>query len=188
MTNRIGIIAENNSDVEVIKEILKKYFNENTYAVKKYIGKGCGKLKQKCTAWAINLRRSGCNHIIVFHDLDENDEHSLRCSLEEKINITENNNSLVVIPIKEMEAWLLTDINAIKSAFNLQKVNKPIRNCETIDSPKEFLRDIVWKTGKKRYLNTVHNVKIASFISKEKFMQCKSYHIFDKYLNEDILI
>lgn len=38
VTNHIGIIAEDNSDVEVIEEILKKYFEENTFAVKKFIG------------------------------------------------------------------------------------------------------------------------------------------------------
>lgn len=122
----------------------------------------------------------------MFHDLDKNNEASLRKSLEDKINVNENKNSLVVIPVKELEAWLLTDVKAISTTFKFKNNPKRISNCEVIDSPKEFLRDLVWKNGKKRYLNTVHNVKIAGSINISNLKRCNSYLIFDKYLNEKL--
>ncbi len=186
MTNQFGVIAEDNSDIDVAKEIINKYFNENTFIIKKYVGKGSGKLKQKCAAWVINLRKRGCNHIFLFHDLDNNDLSTLRKNLEAKINVKSNPNSLVIIPVKEMEAWLLTDTNAIKNVFNLEKKPKSISNSEIIDSPKEYLRDLVWRIGKKRYLNTVHNSKIASLISIDSFKHCQSYLDFDHYINTKI--
>jgi hypothetical protein len=185
VTKQIGIIAEDSSDVEVINEILSKYFNQNSYSIKKYIGKGCGKLKRKCAVWAIDLRKRGCQHIFLFHDLDRNDELGLREELEEKVDTKRYRNSIVIIPIQEIEAWLLSDPNAIKLTFGLQKNPKKIVNTETIDSPKEYLRDLVWRIGKVRYLNTVHNSKIASLTSLNNLVHCKSFKSFNKYLNEN---
>ncbi len=71
---RIGIIAEEASDVEVLYELTCKLMNENMFSFKKFIGHGCGKLHRKCTAWAENLLLRGCSHLVVIHDLDNNDE------------------------------------------------------------------------------------------------------------------
>jgi hypothetical protein len=53
----------------------------------------------------------------------------------------------------------------LKKTFKLNKAPKTITNTELISSPKEHLRRVIWKAGKIRYLNTVHNVKIAQNIS-----------------------
>ena len=182
MNKYFGIIAEDNSDVEVINEIFKKYFKRNTFCIKKFVGKGCGKLRQKCGDWALNLSQRGCNHVFVFHDLDKENELELRQIIEDKIDVAHNKNYLVIIPIREMEAWLLSDSNAIKFAFNLRKVPKKIGNTEFINSPKEYLSNEVWKIGKIRYLNTIHNVKIARYIKINNLLKCRSYKRLNDYL------
>lgn len=161
MSKKIGVIAEDASDIAVINEILEKYMDCNAFSIKKFIGHGCGKLRNKCGAWAKMLSMSGCEHILVFHDLDRNIEVELREELSKKIGKDEYPDSIIVIPIEELEAWLLADSKAIKKVFNLKKSPKKISNCEIIESPKEHLRDLVWLLGKKRYLNTAHNQKIA---------------------------
>ncbi len=61
MSKKIGVIAEDNSDIEVIEEILKKHLNSNGFKVKKFVGNGCGKLRNKCDSWTKILIDSGCD-------------------------------------------------------------------------------------------------------------------------------
>jgi len=188
MSKLIGVIAEDSSDVQVINAILNKYMSSNLFAIKKFVGNGCGKLKNKCGAWANMLVKSGCEHIVVFHDRDRHDEKEIRNILESKVCKEEYPNSIIVIPVEELEAWLLSDAKAIKAVFNLRKAPKKIHNCEAIESPKEHLRDLVWQIGKKRYLNTTHNKKIAEQSDVANFKRCKSYKPFDKYVRGNICV
>ena len=186
MTSTIGLIAEDKSDINVAIEIFDKIIPKKSYTTKNFVGRGCGKLRRKCSSWADNLRERGCQHIIVFHDLDENDIITLKQSIERSLSIDAHPCSLVVIPVKELEAWLLSDVDAIKRVFNLSKTPKRIGNCELIDRPKEYLRDLVWKAGKKRYLNTVHNVKIANRVLLSNYRRCRSYIPLESYLKNHI--
>jgi hypothetical protein len=182
MTKSIGIIAEDQSDVDVITLLLEKYTAKNQFSIKKFIGNGCGKLRNKCGSWAKNLVDSGCHHVVLFHDLDRNDEIILRSTLEEKVPNKQFPTSFIVIPKEELEAWLLADEDAIQKAFTLKKAPKRIADCEGIQSPKEKIGKIVWQIGKKRYLNTVHNKKIAQYIQLENIRRCQSFATFDSYV------
>jgi hypothetical protein len=186
MSKKIGVIAEDNSDIQVIDEIFKKYLNHNEFKIKKFVGNGCGKLRNKCDSWTSTLFKSGCEYVFIFHDLDRNCAIELRKNLEQRVCPKKNENSLIVIPTEELEAWLLSDSKAIKSVFNLKKAPKKIANCEAIGSPKEHIRDLVYKLGKKRYLNTVHNKKIAEETSLTNFKRCKSFKPFHKFIEEKI--
>lgn len=186
MSRKIGLIAEDTSDIEVVDVILSKYLCKNEYKIKKFVGNGCGKLRQKCDSWADNLFRQGCEHVFVFHDLDKNNERSLRDLLAKKLPSKTYPNSLIVIPIEEMEAWLLSDSNALKETFNLKRKPKRIGNCESISSPKEHIAKLIWRIGKKRYLNTAHNKKIAENISLDNFKRCNSFLPLDEYIRDNL--
>ena len=160
LSKTFGLIAEDDTDIEVVKEIFAKFFEQSQFSTKKFVGRGCGKLKNKCGVWAENLFRRGCNYVFVFHDLDKNDYNELKRSLELKVCPTEYPNSLIVIPVQEIEAWLLSDSLAIKKVFNLSATPKIRKNLEAIESPKEYLKKLVWRSGKKRYLTTAHNKKL----------------------------
>lgn len=182
----IGVLAEDTSDVEVIYNIFSKYAPSNSYSVKKFVGNGCGKLKNKCAAWAKNLVASGCDHVIMLHDLDRNEEAKLRSDLEKKICRKAFPKSIIVIPTEELEAWLLSDPDAIKSVFGLKKAPTKIQDCEEISSPKEHLRDLVWQLGKKRYLNATHNKKLSEALALANLRRCKSYMPLDDYITKHI--
>ena len=186
MSKKIGVIAEDNSDVEVVKAILAKYLNKNDFQVKKFVGNGCGKLRNKCASWASLLVKQGCEHVLLFHDLDRWCENELRKELEGKLKSKGIPNSIVIVPVEEMEAWLLSDCEAIKRVFNLKAKPKAISMCEDIKSPKEHLRDIVWKQGKKKYLNTIHNQKIASLASLNDLLRCPSYRVLHDYIESRV--
>ncbi|MBI3478788.1 MAG: DUF4276 family protein [Nitrosomonadales bacterium] len=180
------VIAEDASDVSVVSHILAKYLGSGGVSVKKFVGNGCGKLRQKCDSWTENLIKRGCEHILIFHDLDRNKESELRRKLVAKVPPEKYPNTIIVIPIQEMEAWLLSDATAIKSVFNLSKAPNKITDCESIESPKEHLRDLVWKMGKKRYLNTTHNEKLAEKITLSNLIRCSSFKRLDEYIKDNI--
>lgn len=181
---KIGVIAEENNDVEVLAEITRKLIPENSFSIAKFVGHGCGKLRKKCGPWARNLASRGCDLLVVLHDLDRAVESQLRSGLEGAVVDSTFKGKLILIPIEELEAWLLADAAALKATFTMSKQPNTPANPELIQSPKEFLRDLVWKSSKKRYVNTVHNRKIAKNLNLDALKNCKTYAAYPKFLSD----
>lgn len=180
----IGVIAEDNSDVAVLYELTSKLITPNRFAFKRWVGGGCGMLRRKCAAWAKNLLQRGCTHLVVIHDLDTNLESKLREELTKYIKDIAFDRYIILIPIHEVESWLLADAAALQKVFNMNRIPQTPCNPEAIMKPKERLRDIVFKNTKKekRYLNTIHNQKIAKELRigelKRKCASFRSYPVF----------
>ncbi|WP_288492314.1 DUF4276 family protein [uncultured Pseudomonas sp.] len=187
MSIKIGVIAEDTSDIEVITEILSKHIEKSDFSIKKFVGRGCGKLKIKCGAWVDNLSAQGCSHILIFHDLDSNKEDELRKEINTRINNCKFKETLIVIPTEELEAWLLTDAAAIKSTFTITQDIKIPGDVEKIKSPKEFLCKLIKRASNKNYINTIHNKKIAEKLTTKSLSTCPSYRAFESYVNEKII-
>ena len=171
----LGMIAEDRSDIAVMTVLTAKVLPRQAFSVKHFAAGGCGKLRQKCTAWANNLRLRGCEYIIVVHDLDTASEAELRQDLEGRVRGVAVRASLVLIPVREMEAWLLADAEALRKTFNLKRAPKLPRNPENIANPKEYLGEVVWKSGRKRYVNTLHNERIAVAARLSEVNRCNSF-------------
>lgn len=161
---KMGIIAEDDSDVAVLSEITLTLLRPRAVGFRKFVGDGCGKLRRKCAAWARNLVQQGCPCIAVVHDLDVNDEQQLRAHLTRAIAPAGAKARVVLIPRREIEAWLLYDGDAIAVAFNENRRPRLPGNPESLADPKRHLRDLIWKNYRKHYLNTVHNSLIAKHI------------------------
>ena len=160
-----GIIAEDDSDVAVVSAITLKLLRPHDIGFKKFVSGGCGKLRRKCAAWARNLVERGCLWIIVVHDLDENDEQQLREELTACVVPSGAEATVVLIPRREIEAWLLYDARAIATAFR-QRPHLPLPgNPEILLDPKKHLSELVWRRYRKVYLNTLHNGLIAQHIN-----------------------
>jgi hypothetical protein len=182
---RIGIIAEEKNDVEVIYELTCKIMKEENFAVSSFVGHGCGKLRRKCRAWAENLLRRGCSQIVVVHDLDRCDEKQLRTTLEQQLEGLESKQTVVLIPIEELEARLLSDAQALKTVFNMRRSPTIPHWPEKIVSPKEFLASIVKQNSNSLYLNTIHNRSIAKKLSISNLDRCPSFSPYPKFLGAD---
>lgn len=182
MSTKIGVIAEENNDVEVLYELTSKIINEKDFAFSKFIGHGCGKLRRKTSSWAFNLLDRGCSHLVILHDLDDHDEGKLRTTLKKLIKGLDFVGFIILIPIFEIESWLLCDSDAIKKVFNLKNNPKLPWNPEAVRDPKKHLRDLVWTKCRKRYLNTIHNKKIAKEIQIHKMSKLKSFSGYPKFL------
>ena len=183
MSRVIGVIAEDMSDVEVIKILLKKT-SAKKFSTAQFVGKGCGPLKKKIPGWCKAFKQKGVHAVLVVHDLDKNDQDQLQQKLAALLPANMFATATVVIPIEELEAWLLSDEIAIQKALKLQDTPKPVHHPETIESPKEHLGTLVKqysKGGLKQYVNTVHNAQIAQNMSIAKLSKCKSFTAFSAF-------
>jgi hypothetical protein len=176
MTNIVGIIAEDESDVNVINVLIRKMARK-PFGLKRQIGKGSGRVRGKCRAWANTLKRRGCNLLIIVHDLDMRDLGQLYRALCEALGASPISDHAIIIPVRELEAWLLADHTAIQRAFRFRTPLGQIANPQAIQRPKEFLRDLIYQRSERRiiYLNSVHNVKIAEQCTTANLGRCESF-------------
>ena len=111
---RIGVIAEDSSDIDVVKELILKLKSPRSFCVRHFVGNGCGKLRNKCRAWANQLHLNGCSALLFIHDLDRNKPAKLRTDLTAALTPCPIVKHVIVIPIEEIEAWLMCDASAFK--------------------------------------------------------------------------
>ena len=180
----IGVIAEDRSDIEVLYALTCKLAESSQFSFKPFAGGGCGMLRRKCTAWAENLLSRGCTHLVVIHDLDNNNEIKLRQEIMQQVKGIRFKRYIILIPVREIEAWLLADPEAIQTVFSLRKMPKVPKSPESILSAKEKLRDIVWQCGQKRYVNTIHNRKIAEHATLARLQICKSFTPYPAFIKQ----
>lgn len=182
----IGLIVEDDSDYNCLVTIIKRIAKKQNIKFKKVIGNGCGKIKKKALAWSENLHQRGCNVLILVQDLDRNDLLALKTELEKTLATSPISTKLVCIPIEELEAWLLSDQKGLKETFNLKRIPKITGKPETINSPKEILRDLIYSCSDKNVLYiTKHNEKIAEDISIELIEQkCPSFAELRTFVSE----
>jgi len=175
---RVGLIAEDESDVEALKELIKRITGKQNIGFKHFVGRGCGKIKRKADDWAKQLKSKGCKVLILIHDLDKNNFNELYKTINDNIHPYVIAETLISIPIEEMEAWFLSDESGLKKALNLKKNTKVYHHPETIKSPKEVLGREIEKASNdtKIYLNTKHNTLIAKTISIDTMKKkCNSF-------------
>lgn len=183
MAIKFGLIAEDASDIEVIKKLAKKICGKNI-AASHFVGKGCGPIKRKAVAWCKAFATKGCNKILLLHDRDRNNADKLRAQLTEIISTAPQTKKVVVIPSEELEAWLLSDHAAIKAALNLRKPINEEYHPEDINSPKEYLGAAIWKISEKKvtYINAIHNPIIADYIDVARISRkCPSFKPFEEF-------
>lgn len=180
MPIKYGLIAEDASDIEVIKKLAKKVSGKGISA-SHFVGKGCGPIRKKALGWCKAFAIKGCTQILLVHDRDKSDVAILTAALQDVLQPAPQLRKVVVVPSEELEAWLLSDHEAIKKALNLRKAIKEEHHPERIESPKEYLGAAVWKVSLKtvQYVNAVHNPVIADHIDIARISRkCPSFRPF----------
>jgi hypothetical protein len=176
----VGIIAEDDSDVDAARVLIQRISKRDNIGIKRSVGKGCGRIKRKCLKWAETLGAKGCKYLVLIHDRDRHNIAELRGSLAAAISPSPIRPYLICIPVEEMEAWWLADPNALKRALHLDRTPKIHGLPQSIPSPKEYIGRLAKQCsqGKVLYLNTVHNPVIASHVDLSKLQKCDSFAPF----------
>lgn len=181
----VGIIAEDISDYECVKEILQKLCPEKQISFKKQLGKGCGTIAAKCNKWAGVLKNRGCTKLIILRDSDGKSVKKLEAEISKALTPPPIEDNVIVIAVCELENWLLADLASVHQTFCRSK-KKPneIHNPESISKAKEHLRDFVKQKYSKQYLSTTHNSKIAQIIDVSKIKKkCPSFQSLDTFVS-----
>jgi Domain of unknown function (DUF4276) len=157
-------------------------------SIKRFVGHGCGKIIGKASVWGRELFQAGCKSLLVIHDLDDGNRAELEARLRKAYRSTPISQFVVVIPVQEIEAWLLSDAKAISKFFNLKTELKQIPNPENVRNPKERLGDLIYQStsGKKRYVNSLHNEKIIQNVSLDRLRTCHSFIPLEHFVREQL--
>ena len=171
----MGVIAEDDSDVDMVRMVTLSLLRPRVVGFKRFVGNGCGKLRRKCGAWAKILVQQGCQWVVVVHDLDERNETQLRAELANALRPAMASASVVLLPKREIEAWLLYDARAIAAAYRERQQPRLPGNPESLSDPKRHLGDLIWRSYRKNYLHTIHNARIAMHIDMRQLTSCPSF-------------
>jgi hypothetical protein len=168
--NKIGIIAEDDTDVKCLKILIKKI---RPSIVLKGIGVGGGgnmSNMRKMEQWTRSLYAESCHFLLVVHDLDRNgatnalnDKNELMNKLKNALAKNPITQHCIIIPIEELEAWLLSDKHL---------------NPENIVNPKQYLKKANknYRTSDNEWLATQIDIvqisaKCPSFLPLKKFIE-----------------
>lgn len=184
----IGIIAEDDTDYQAIKILVRRLTGINNLKFKPKLGGGGGRILNKSLAWSNELARRGCDLLLVFHDLDTNDHGTLKGKLETRLESSMLSKRYICIPVEEIEAWFLSDPEGIKSTFSLERIPKVDGLPETIHSPKEYLRSKIAKCSNYEITYVPRqNASMAIRLSLEKASQkCPSFKSFKTFIESQI--
>jgi hypothetical protein len=184
---RVGVIAEDQSDVDVVGELVSKV-TKRQVSIRSFVGHGAGRIVYKCAGWAQVLRQQGCTRLILVRDLDTDQLAEVRARLQQALGNCQIARRIVVIPVREIEAWLLADEVAIGRFTRAPKAPKPIGNPEARARAKEDLRDLIYRLSERRiaYVNAIHNRQLAKLSALVKLRRCASFVPLEDFIRANL--
>jgi hypothetical protein len=123
----------------------------------------------------------GCNRFIVAHDSDADLPASRRERVMDEIIKPSKigKHYCILIPVQEIEAWILADLPAIQRLHTSWKPTKQFSSPEQIGDPKERLESLVKhpKTKRRLYNHVTDNERVAEYLDLETVAtKCRSFH------------
>lgn len=187
-----GILAEDISDAETLEVIIKRVGgNVAPVRVKKHNAHGGGNLFRKGARYLQNFRNLGATHFIVCHDADGGNEKAKQIRdkiMRMVVKPAACERVCVVIPIQELEAWLIADHHAIMSVIPTLKLQE-VKHPEKQNGPKEWIvNQSRVNNARPLYLTRVHNPQVAKHVNIQLVAEkCPSFIPFLKYVKDSLL-
>jgi hypothetical protein len=184
---RIAVIAEDNTDCDAIKNIVRRVLGENV-STKTWASNGCSTLRRKLSVKLSSLSDDGCNAFIVIHDLDRNpengmlnDEAQLRRVLEKSASDINRSARHICIPIEELEAWFWSDPKVIE--YIGKGKGKSSKNPHLLAKPKEELIKLSRDEKRRPRYSVNMNAELAEKLDLELCAQrCDSFRELLEFL------
>ncbi|NOQ64374.1 MAG: DUF4276 family protein [Methyloprofundus sp.] len=161
-----AILAEDNSDIECLKVLIKRIAKDNSIKIKGRGFSGCAKMLRDGWKDLEKLQNTGYDKFIICYDRDKDAYQKRYDAVVTKIikrsGINKSKNKIcILIPTEEIEAWILADIKAVSTVISSWKPTKEFPNPESIINPKEKLKKLSeTKKSKPLYDHVTHNQRI----------------------------
>jgi len=174
-----GIIAEDKSDVAMLKVIIKRVAKTQSVSIKGKGYNGCGEMLRKGTTQLKAFKELGCDRFIICYDADRDSPSGRHNEALEKIVIPFGNTEkcCILVPIQEIEAWILADLKSVTKVISSWVPTKVYHSPESVNDPKEELEKLSRNANKRpRYSHAIHNCKVAEHLDLSIVKQkCKSF-------------
>ena len=185
MPESLGVIAEDDTDVDVVRVVMRRLRPE--HGIKKFAANGSGKLVNKAAAWFAQLYRIGCNSAVLLHDLDRNpangqlnDEGQLRERLL-RIDGPHGLVKLICIPVEELEAWFFSDPSVMNEVCG--RPSEAVASPHLVKKPKEKLMALSRGSNRKERYNTNANARLAEKLDLDLCAQrCPSFRELKQFI------
>ena len=186
---KFAILGEDKSDASTLKVLVRRLLEsapakrakEKKPAIKPKNYHGWSHLCRKGARDLRQLARAGCDRFIVCVDADGPDPAERRRHIQREVIAKAGLDSpacCLVIPVQELEAWLLADIEQAGPKVILSWRPSAIKNPERQASPKEHLRRLSVDPGtrKARYNEVLHNERLAEHLRLDRVeAKCASF-------------
>ncbi len=174
----LAIFGEDRSDTDTLRVLVRRLAGSPTLSVKSKSYGSCGELVRKVTADLKAQQRLGCNRFVVCYDADGPDPAARHEQMRQIVRRSGVEPCCVVIPVEEIEAWILADVQAVTKVFSgWSPQPKPIDNPETIPNPKEYLIRLSRGLNRKpRYDHVNDNPRVAEHLDLTRVTRlCPSF-------------
>jgi hypothetical protein len=181
----IAVLGEHKSDAETLVAIVKRLLGDERASILRKGYSGCGELCRKGKHQLRQFAERGARQFIVAHDADGPEWEPVREKVLRMIvrpaEVEET--TCIVIPVQELEAWMLADEKAVARVIPSFKF-KAVKSPELQKDPKEHL---VWLSrdvrAKPRYVHAVHNPRIAEHLDFDRVSRkCPSFRPLRKFV------
>ena len=186
MSDVWAVLGENRSDAETLKALLKLIKRDERITVRTKGYDGGGELLRKGARQLTLFAGLGCTRFVVCHDADRHNPRAVYQRVTAQIVRPSglSSSSCVVVPVQEIEAWILADIRAVNRIIT-SWTPPEIPDPESIDSPKEYLNRLSEGSNRKpRYDHATHNPAVAKYLNPAEILRkCNSFREFYEFLS-----
>jgi hypothetical protein len=181
-----AVLGEHDSDARTLRVLILRLAKNDRLPVKPWgFGGGPSLLKggarQLNTFYDLHYRR-----FVIAYDSDGHDPEARRAEVIQRIIepsvVVEGH--CVIVPVQEIEAWILADLTAVTKVFSSWRPNQIEGNPEAINSPKEYLKRLSRDSNKRpRYDPGTHNERVAKFLDFNVLRQrCPSFRPLSEFV------
>jgi hypothetical protein len=181
-----GILGEEDHDAETVKVLVRRLSESPYLRCHSHGFVGCGGLLKDGSKFLRSFQRAGCQKFIVCHDADgPNPTPKYDQVMDRVIKPAEiNSGYCIVIPVEEIEAWILADLPAVSKVLSSWTPDPIRQNPESIQNPRERLRRESRANNRKPiYDPGTHNARVAEHLDLHILRtRCPSFERMAKFV------
>lgn len=174
----LAIFGEAKSDTEMLKVLVRRLAGDSKLPVKPKSYTSCSHLVRKIKGDLIAFERLGYSRFIICYDADGPNPNPRYDQMKKIVKDSGVSSCCILIPVEEIEAWILADVKAVTKLFpSWFPPPKIISSPESVTDPKETLIRLSRISGKKPLYDYVNdNHRIAHHLDLERvFKLCPSF-------------